>query len=172
MDIVYSLVALWLTGHPQWIMSLLKTMSLSFARPPAIVWLLVSGSLLMTPADAGTAVKLADHPTVEYRSPDQFGRGLAFSGNRLLVGAPDDSSTIALAGRAELWSYTDDVWRRDAEWTSPEPDFSGWFGRDVALRGDLMAVVEAGHDTSSLSRGSSASSRPRLPVPDLPQRRP
>lgn len=36
------------------------------------------------------------------------------------------------------------------------PDFSGWFGRDVALHGDLMAVVEAGHDVSGRNRGSSA----------------
>jgi hypothetical protein len=114
----------------------------------------LTGEIWVAAAD-GSEVSISP-PTVEYRSPDQFGRGLAFSGNRLLVGAPDDSSTIALAGRAELWSYTDDVWRRDAEWTSPEPDFSGWFGRDVALRGDLMAVVEAGHDLSGRSRGSSA----------------
>ncbi len=114
----------------------------------------LSGEIWVAAAD-GSEISVSP-PTVEHRTYDQFGRGLAFSGQRLLVGAPDDSSTLPLAGRAELWAYSADAWQRETEWTPPVPDFSGWFGRDVALHGDLMAVVEAGHDVSGRNRGSSA----------------
>lgn len=73
-------------------------------------------------------------PTVEHRTYDQFGRGLAFSGQRLLVGAPDHSSTLPLAGRAELWAYSADAWQRETEWTPPVPDFSVSAERQAAGR--------------------------------------
>lgn len=58
----------------------------------------LSGEIWVAAAD-GSEISVSP-PTVEHRTCDQFGRGLAFSGQRLLVGAPDHSSTLPLAGRA------------------------------------------------------------------------
>ncbi|MES2707786.1 MAG: hypothetical protein V4726_14435 [Verrucomicrobiota bacterium] len=112
------------------------------------------GEIWVANAD-GTATTVVP-PTVENQIPDSYGRGLAFSGDSLLVGAPNALAATFLAGKAELWSRRDKVWQSQREWEPPAPDFSGWFGRDVALHGDLMAVVEAGQDKSNMDRGANA----------------
>lgn len=112
------------------------------------------GEIWVANAD-GTPVTV-EPPAVEVRIPDSFGRGLALDGDNLMVGAPDASASTFLEGKAEWWSHGDGQWRPQQSVSSPVPDFSGWFGRDVALHGDLMAVVEAGHDKSNKDRGTDA----------------
>ncbi len=100
-------------------------------------------------------------PAVLNELPDSFGRGIAFDGNRLVVGAPDSSTaTVPLAGQASVWDVplptASGAWQQASTISPPAPDFSGWFGKDVTIRGDLMAIVEAGNDTTNRDRGSSA----------------
>ena len=99
-------------------------------------------------------------PAVVNELPDAFGRGLAFDGSRLVVGAPDFStSTIPLAGQATVWDVplpTSGNWQQAATISPAVPDFSGWFGKGTTVRGDLMAVVEGGNDSTNRDRGSSA----------------
>ncbi|HZJ17931.1 MAG TPA: FG-GAP repeat protein [Chthoniobacteraceae bacterium] len=96
-------------------------------------------------------------PTLLNLLPDSFGRGLACDANRLLVGAPDATAAIPLAGRAELFEEpAEGPWTSSATFDPPAPDFSGWFGKDVALKGDLMAIVETGYDTTNNDRGRNA----------------
>lgn len=76
---------------------------------------------------------LVTPPAVEDRIPDQFGRGLAFSGDRLLVGAPNAAAPVTMSGRTEIWRNQDGGWEREGESVAPAPGFSGWLGLDVAL---------------------------------------
>jgi FG-GAP repeat len=91
---------------------------------------------------------------------DSFGRGLAFDGSRLLVGSPDASTaTVPLSGGASVWTVpppNSGTWSQTTTINPPTPDVSGWFGKDVATRGDLLAVVESGYDTTNSDRGSAA----------------
>lgn len=107
-------------------------------------------------ASAGGSDVLVTPPAVEDRIPDQFGRRLAFSGDRLLVGAPHAAAPVTMSGRTEIWRHQDGGWEREGESVAPAPDFSGWHGRDVALYGELAAVVEAGQDISGKDRGANA----------------
>ena len=93
--------------------------------------------------------------------PDSFGRSLAFDGAQLSVGAPDFSTaTVPLTGRGTLWSapvpWSGAAFAQTATFDPPIPDLSGWFAKDMALDGDLLAMVEAGYDTTNSDRGSSA----------------
>jgi hypothetical protein len=98
--------------------------------------------------------------TVRNEIPDSFGRGLAFDGDRLVVGAPDaGTATLPLSGRVTVWDIAKPgigAWVQSATLNPPEPNCSGWFGKDVALRGDLMAVVESGYDLGKKDRGGAA----------------
>ena len=118
-----------------------------------------SGSSIYAAELSGAAWGLGA-PAVVNEMPDSFGRGLAFDGDRLIVGAPDASTgAIPLSGRASVWTApasTLGSWQLTQTIDPPVPDFSGWFGKDVATRGDLLAVVESGYDVSNADRGSSA----------------
>jgi hypothetical protein len=96
--------------------------------------------------------------TVQNLLPDSFGRGLAASGLLLACGAPDATSTQTAAGNTQIWQETAGTprWTLSGQISPPAPRLSGWFGKDVALERDLLAVVETGYDTTGRDRGSSA----------------
>lgn len=118
-----------------------------------------TGSLIYAARLSGAVWGLGA-PSVVNEMPDSFGRGLAFDGDRLIVGAPDSSTNaVPLRGRVSVWTApasTLGSWQLTRTLDPPVADFSGWFGKDVATRGDLMAVVESGYDVSNIDRGSSA----------------
>ncbi|HWB04289.1 MAG TPA: FG-GAP repeat protein [Verrucomicrobiales bacterium] len=97
-------------------------------------------------------------PTVRNDLPDSFGRGLASSGLLLACGAPDTFSTQAAAGAAQIFQESDGAagWLPVKSFAPPTPRLSGWFGKDLAVNGDVMAVVETGYDTSGRERGKDA----------------
>jgi hypothetical protein len=91
---------------------------------------------------------------------DGFGKVLAVDGDVLAVGAPDFSGASPLCGQVTIWKAQtngdDIVCVGMATIDPPAASFSGWFGKHVALKEDLLAVVEAGRDLSRTNRGSSA----------------
>ena len=106
----------------------------------------LDGSSLLLP-DAG----------ISNAVPDSFGRALATDGRRIAVGAPNATSDhVPLSGQVLVYELVDGNARLTAELVPPTPDFSGWYGKDVALSDDLIAVVEAGYDTTDQERASSA----------------
>ena len=113
-----------------------------------------NGAFYVANADA-TDITLPA-PTTVNLMPDSFGRALALSGDRLLVGAPDALQVYPLAGQAEFWSHETGAWVEGTNFVPSVPDFSGWFGKDVAHSGDLLAIVESGHDLSNRDRGANA----------------
>jgi len=115
---------------------------------------MINGEIWVASADGSDVV--VTPPTVEDQIHDQFGRGLAFFGEKLLVGAPNAAAPVSMAGGTEIWRHREGAWEREVESIAPVPDFSGWYGRDVALHHELGAVVEAGHDLSGKARGADA----------------
>jgi uncharacterized repeat protein (TIGR01451 family) len=94
--------------------------------------------------------------TVVNELPDAFGRALAVSGTTLAVGAPDFSGGQPLSGQVTVWQQSDSGWQLQQTIDPPQPSFSGWFGKDVALSGDVMVILETGKDTSGFDRGGDA----------------
>lgn len=88
--------------------------------------------------------------------PDAFGRALTISGTTVAVGAPDFSGGLPLSGQVTVWEATNATWELQQTIDPPQANFSGWFGKDIALSGDTMAILEAGKDLSRFDRGSAS----------------
>ena len=99
--------------------------------------------------------------TVINEMTDDFGRALSFDGDLLAIGAPDHSGAAPLCGRVTLWQPTNsagsaEAWSRVATIEPAQGSFGGGFGKHLALKENLLAIIEAGRDTSLHDRGSSA----------------
>jgi hypothetical protein len=118
-----------------------------------------SGTLHVAKLD-GTAMPPMSWAAVGNVVPDQLGRGLAWNGSQLITGAPDASSSEPMSGRVQFWEQNtggpSENWSEVASLTPAIPDFSGWFGKDIACADGILAVVEAGRDSTNRDRGSSA----------------
>lgn len=99
--------------------------------------------------------------TVVNELSDDFGKGLSIDGNVMAVGAPDHSGGSLLSGQVSIWENQTEPqggsqWIRQAVIDPPSPSFSGWFGKEVALKGDILAVAETGRDIARNDRGRSS----------------
>jgi hypothetical protein len=108
----------------------------------------------------GEPMILPPAPTVNELA-DEFGRGLAVDGNKVIVGSPGQFVRSILAGQASVWEPTpgendESGWTRTAVIDPPGPSFSGWFGKDVAAKGDVLVIAETGRDATSRERGYSS----------------
>lgn len=71
---------------------------------------------------------------------DRFGRSVALTGDRLVVGAPrDDVGGVSGAGSVHVFLRTGAGWTHEAMLVSPHPDGTAWFG--FALDADGTAVL-------------------------------
>jgi hypothetical protein len=96
-------------------------------------------------------------PTLVNALTDGFGAVTAVDGKIVAIGAPDHSGRLPLSGQVSIWEQNGGSdWQRTALINPPVESFSGWFGKDLALRSNLLAVVEAGRDTTRTLRGRSA----------------
>jgi len=73
--------------------------------------------------------------------------GMAFQGNRILVGARYATGAVYLFGERS------DGWHLDAYLQSPAPSSNGMFGAGVAMDGDTVAISEPGNDTGAEDSG-------------------
>ena len=94
--------------------------------------------------------------------PDEFGRALSVDGNSMAVGAPGNFTRFSfLGGQVTLWELLPSVngqsnWIKKTTIDPPAAMLNGWFGREVLLKGDLLAITEAGRDLTLKDRGYSA----------------
>lgn len=108
-------------------------------------WLLalvLAGPVTATVASPGPAV--LDEQWLTHTAPavgDSFGAAVALSGDVLVVGAPrrmvgldEDQGTVT------VFRKLSGTWVHEAELTSPSAAADDWFGRDVALDGELLVV--------------------------------
>jgi len=76
----------------------------------------------------------------------QFGQSIAFDGEWLLVGAPQDDDRGEFAGSAYLYRYTDGNWLLQQKLLADDGTDLDQFGRDVDLAGDALALSAIGDD--------------------------
>lgn len=71
---------------------------------------------------------------------DRFGQAVAVDGDRLVVGAPGDSTAGAGSGAVYAYERRGDTWEERAFLKASEPVAKTAFGSAVALRDDLLVV--------------------------------
>jgi hypothetical protein len=72
-----------------------------------------------------------------------FGSSVALSGNRILVGAPNQDGM----GRAFLYLYQDDAWILEATLAASDGEAGDYFGNSVGLSGTRAIVGAPGEDS-------------------------
>ena len=107
----------------------------------------------------GTEV-LTNNPSIVNEQTDEFGKGISFDGDLVAMGAPDYSGGAALSGQVTIWTNEAAAvgrsWRKLNVIDPPAPSFNGWFGKEVVLKGELLAILEGGRDVTRTNRGQSA----------------
>lgn len=76
--------------------------------------------------------------------PASYGRAVATDGSRVVVGAPSADGTQPNAGAAFVFSRNGSGWRLESELAAKAPLARSYFGSDVAVNGDTIAVSAPG----------------------------
>jgi hypothetical protein len=85
----------------------------------------------------------------------QFGNALAVSGNTMVIGARNDSTTAAQAGAAFVYVLTGTTWTQQAKLLASDGALGDKFGYSVAVSGDTV-VVGAYNDDAPLAANSGS----------------
>ncbi|MFQ5584843.1 MAG: FG-GAP repeat protein, partial [Calditrichia bacterium] len=83
---------------------------------------------------------------------DNFGWSVAISGNRLIVGAPQDDSNGSSSGSAYIFVNTGSGWVEEAKLIPSDGASSNWFGSSVDIDSNY-AVVGAPYNPGQPGRG-------------------
>lgn len=119
-----------------------------------------SGGYWGARVDGGELVRPTAAGSVDL--PDEFGRSISIDGDSMAVGSPGYTIRGAFCtGRVTVWGYVSgedgtSKWTQTAVIYPPFPSPANWFGKALALSGDLLAVLDVGADGSAADRGSSA----------------
>ena len=105
----------------------------------------------------GSGVAMAQTPQAKLTASDgaagdNFGVGVAISGDTLVVGAFADD---AGAGSAYVYTRTGGVWTQQAKLTAADGAAGDLFGISVAVSGDTAVVGAYGDDATALNSGSA-----------------
>lgn len=92
---------------------------------------------------------------------DRLGAAVALAGERLLAGAPGDSTLGFAAGRAHLFLREGGIWRLEASLLDPLGAAADEFGRSVALHERVAAVGSPRADSAGLDAGRVTLFEPR-----------
>ncbi len=94
----------------------------------------------------------------EPKKNDQFGISVALDGDLAIVGAYEaDPSGLQGAGAAFVFRYDGTTWNLEAQLVAPpnEAEAYDWFGRSVAVEGDLVVVGAFGEDDFGSASGAA-----------------
>lgn len=86
---------------------------------------------------------------------DQFGAGLALSGNTALVGCYGDDELGSASGSAYVFVRNAGAWSQEAKIVPPDGATNDFFGYSVALLGDAALIGAYGSDDKALNGGSA-----------------
>jgi hypothetical protein len=86
---------------------------------------------------------------------DWFGRSLAISGNRIIVGAPGDDDLGADSGSAYVYRTVGGPWGGEKKLVASDGAPGDRFGDAVAISGDVAAVGAPLHDHNGSDSGSA-----------------
>lgn len=88
---------------------------------------------------------------------DEFGRAVAVTVDRILIGAPDDDDVAYAAGSAYVFRCSEDcrTWVQESKLIPDDISPFTQLGYSVALRDDLAIVGAPGHDDYGFSSGAA-----------------
>ncbi|MDF1751216.1 MAG: PKD domain-containing protein [Verrucomicrobiales bacterium] len=104
-------------------------------------------------ADAGDMTRLG---ASDAAADDQFGRGLALSGNRLVVGAALDDDNGSNSGSAYVFEYDGYGWQETQKLLASDGAGNDRFGLSIDIHGDVI-VVGSYLDHNSVGSGGGNS---------------
>lgn len=115
--------------------------------------------------------------TINNPSPssfEEFGRSVAISGNRIVIGSPDDNKVTSNSGSVSLYDLSSpNPHQPSVLIDNPSPAENDYFGTAVAVSGNLVAVG-ADHDDTGFSNAGivyiydASSGTPAVPLWTLP----
>jgi len=117
---------------------------------------------VFTPTNQSTAVMTV------YGTSGQFGKSVALSGTRLVVGDPFSSLSASNAGRAFVYDLTNPA-QPIATLSNPMPTTEDGFGASVAVSGSRVVVGASGKDNGATNAGSAYLYDLAGPAPLLPE---
>ncbi|MBY0111222.1 MAG: FG-GAP repeat protein [Phycisphaerales bacterium] len=87
---------------------------------------------------------------------DAFGTSVAISGDRALIGAPNDNIPISLinqvsAGSACFFARSGSTWSQVSKVSLSAPSTNDFFGAAVAIEGDSALIGVPGYDTTGIN---------------------
>ena len=101
--------------------------------------------------DGSGLLQILSNPTPE--TADQFGYSVAVSGDLVVVGAYADDTGATDAGAAYVFDATTGNLLHTLN--NPTPAASDYFGRSVAVSGNLVVVGASGDDTGATDAGAA-----------------
>ncbi|GAB5443567.1 MAG: hypothetical protein Fues2KO_39160 [Fuerstiella sp.] len=122
-----------------------------------------SGSAYVFHRDGTTWNQQAKVTPTDATSLDNFGSSVAISGNRFVVGSPNDDEAAQYAGA--VYTYVrndegtpgdpnDDSWRQEAKLVASDAAAFDGFGRSVSVQDQTIAVSANGDDDGGRDSGS------------------
>jgi hypothetical protein len=87
---------------------------------------------------------------------DDFGASVAVSGNRAVVGAPEDDDAGSSSGAAYVFAHDGSSWHQQQRLTASDAESGDDYGFAVAISGDTIVVGAPRDDTAAGSRAGSA----------------
>lgn len=82
---------------------------------------------------------------------DSFGISVALSGDRLVVGAPNDDSPLSNAGSMYVFGRTGTIWGDETRETASDDEAEALFGASVAISAETIIAGSPRWDTPPLS---------------------
>lgn len=122
-----------------------------------------SGSAYVFHRDGTTWNQQAKVTPTDATSLDNFGSSVAISGNRFVVGSPNDDEAAQYAGavytyvrndEGTLGDPNDDSWRQEAKLVASDAAAFDGFGRSVSVQDQTIAVSANGDDDGGRDSGS------------------
>lgn len=107
-----------------------------------------SGAVFLFEHQGGEWVKTAEIGTTDITQPAWFGAAVALDGDWIVVGAPLESAPQSYAGAAYLFKNVSGDWERISRLSDPSPGSYGYFGHDIAMSDQFIAIGAPGHSTN------------------------
>lgn len=120
----------------------------------ALAALALLGTLAPT-AIAQNALEDAKVVAADGAASDTFGRAVAVSGNRAVIGSPLDNHNNKTSGSAYVFEMNGSTWTQVAKLVPSDATNGDVFGTSVAISGDRLVIGAEGDDDAGASSGSA-----------------
>ncbi len=114
-----------------------------------------TGSAYVFREVGGVWQQIAKLTAADAAQGDQFGQGVAISGNTAVIGAVGDDDGGSLSGSAYVFREVGGAWQQIAKLTAADAELADSFGRSVSISGDTALIGASLDDDDGSSSGSA-----------------